>query len=364
MSHNGISFLFVLSSVTKSKTTAFVETLASAAVTSSNIGGGGGAIWLGEHHNSRKDHDFQAEFIRQIHDVRQKNPKSQGDSQMASSPPSPPPMAIGLEQVQKQFQYVLDDYINGKISLDELKQNVEWDKRWMWDFNGYQEIFETAKQLNIKLLALNVDTEDLVLVEKDGYPGLPLHRLRKYIIDPIGFGSFAKTKEFSTYVDYVISPSYDIHDQLGLLQTTMTGERLEEKMSFRNFLSGRILWDESMASTSYTWVKQNPNGLLIGLVGADHVKFTNGIPGRFARMSEKDGGPTCSTIIINPTLIDSRPSGSVANIAGSDLSNTPDKITLQLRYLKDGVDTTNVEERKLPASTGGVMPFADFIVVT
>lgn len=67
---------------------------------------------------------------------------------------------------------------------------------------------------------------------------------------------------------------------MGLLQRTISGEVLEQEMPFRNFFSGRILWDESMASMAYGWTASNPGGLLVGLVGADHVKFDKGIPGR------------------------------------------------------------------------------------
>jgi hypothetical protein len=160
-------------------------------------------------------------------------------------------------------------------------------------------------------------------------------------------------------VDYVISPSYEIHQQLGLLEYSMSGEKLAEKATFGRFLSGRILWDEGMASAASTWCSENPGGLMLGLVGADHVKFTGGIPARFKRMAGPD--VACVSVIINPTLIDSRPSGSVANVPGSDSSQSPETITLQLRYLKDGVDPWAEE---LPESTGGVLEFADYIVVT
>lgn len=132
-------------------------------------------------------------------------------------------------------------------------------------------------------------------------------------------------------------------------------------MHFAIAILGRILWDEGMATAAHSWVSENAGGLLIGLVGADHVKFGNGIPGRFARLS--GGKCDCTTVIINPTLIDSRPSGSVSSIPGSDSAKTPDLITLQLRYLKDDVDPTS-ESRRLPESTGGVLPFADYLVVT
>jgi uncharacterized iron-regulated protein len=134
-------------------------------------GKAGGAVWLGEHHNSATDHLFQAEFIRSMHGERERNRIQD-------------PMVIGLEQVQIQFQSVLDEYVGGKVTLEEMKRSVDWDTRWRRPFEGYQPIFEAARSLRIPLLALNVDSEDLAKVEKDGYPGLPKDRLRQYIKDP------------------------------------------------------------------------------------------------------------------------------------------------------------------------------------
>jgi Haem-binding uptake, Tiki superfamily, ChaN len=61
---------------------------------------------------------------------------------------------------------------------------------------------------------------------------------------------------------------------MGLLQFTMSGERLDQQMPFRNFLSGRILWDEAMASNAYEWTR-NHKGLLVGIVGADHGTYNS-----------------------------------------------------------------------------------------
>lgn len=159
----------------------------------------------------------------------------------------------------------------------------------------------------------------------------------------------------------MIRPSYDLHKAMGLLQYTISGQKLEQDMSFRNFFSGRILWDESMASMANAWTAANPGGLMIGLVGADHVKYNDGIPGRYTRMAgdERD----CTSLILNPTLIDTTPAASVGGIVNSDSSQYPDKIVLQLRYLKDNVDDTSVE-RTLPSSTGGVLALADYIIIS
>ena len=98
---------------------------------------------------------------------------------------------------------------------------------------------------------------------------------------------------------------------------------------------------------------------MVGLVGADHVKFQDGIVGRYARMAK--GERDNISVILNPTLIDTRPSGSVS-MAANDSSGA-DQITLQVRYLKQGVDPSGPEQR-LPSSTGGVLPLADYIVMS
>lgn len=191
---------------------------------------------------------------------------------------------------------------------------------------------------------------------------IPTKLLSIFSISP-AFAQFAQGQQYSTYVDYVIRPSFELHQAMGLLKYTMSGEKLDQEMSFRNFFSGRILWDQAMASRAYIWTRNNKGGLLVGLVGADHVKFQNGIPGRYAQLA----GPKeiSVSVLLNPTLIDTRPSGSVSMIPGADSADQPDRLTLQLRYLKDNVDWTMapVEELRSAESTGGVLPLADYLLV-
>ncbi len=71
----------------------------------------------------------------------------------------------------------------GNLSLEQLRQGVEWNTRWNWSFDTYAPVFRLAQQRGIPLVALNVNSEDLALVEKEGLPGLPKDRLKEYIID-------------------------------------------------------------------------------------------------------------------------------------------------------------------------------------
>jgi Haem-binding uptake, Tiki superfamily, ChaN len=132
----------------------------------------GGAVWLGEHHNSASDHVLQATMLQSIWTRRRRSSSSR------------PPLALGLEQIQIQFQPVLDDYGAGQLTESELRRLVEWDKRWTWPFEVYEPIFRLAKNLGVSLIALNVNSEDLEYVERLGLPGLPPDRMRQYIGDP------------------------------------------------------------------------------------------------------------------------------------------------------------------------------------
>ena len=105
------------------------------------------------------------------------------------------------------------------------------------------------------------------------------------------------------------------------------------------------------------------------MIGVDHVRFIGGVTGQYTQMmataTTKGGSPPEHNIsvLLNPTLIDTRPSGSVSNIADADSSSFPDKLTLQLRYVKDGVDVNSAEEVRSPKNTGGVLPLSDYIIV-
>ena len=42
------------------------------------------------------------------------------------------PMAVGLEAFQSKFQPALDAFSRGEMSVGELREATEWDRRWSW----------------------------------------------------------------------------------------------------------------------------------------------------------------------------------------------------------------------------------------
>ena len=309
------------------------------------------ALYLGEHHNSLRDHLLQADILTAL---RRSEPRR--------------PMAVGLEAVQRRFQPVLDDYLKGNINLAQLEARTEWSTRWTWPFANYVPVFEAARLNNFELLALNADSEDLGVVEMGGLAGLPNTTLAKYIPDRRVFADFTNTTAFREYIAYVVAPSYRSHKEMGILRQTISGQQLKEDMPFKNFYSGRMLWDNSMANTGAVWTRKNPSGLLVSIVGADHVKFGGGVPNRYAYAAGLELDKV-RTVILNPSAVDT---------AGPQLetlrADAPVPLTLQIRFAAaagDGgipviggdavVDVAAAARVKQVRPGSRVLPFSDVL---
>mmetsp|Transcript_2842 Transcript_2842/g.4029 ORF Transcript_2842/g.4029 Transcript_2842/m.4029 type:complete len:351 (+) Transcript_2842:61-1113(+) len=212
-----------------------------------------GVIWLGEHHNSARDHNLQAQFIQDIYNKRLQAFNGNKNKNGLPITPQQHKLSIGLEQIQIQFQSVLDNFIAGSISEEQMLEQTQWSTRWSWPYENYRPVFNLARKLQIPLIALNVNNEDLAKVEVGGIRGLDKNEIRRYIKDPVGFSDFTRPTSYKAYSAYVIEPSYDMHKEMGILKRSTSGQILENDMSFLNFFMGRILWDESMAGNAFEW---------------------------------------------------------------------------------------------------------------
>ena len=241
------------------------------------------AIFLGEHHPDERDHLLQAALLRRL---------------LATRKQIKQPIAVGLEAVQRQFQPVLDDYIAARIDEKELFTATDWQRRWYWDFDSYAPIFRICRENSVKLVALDVDSEDKAKVELGGLASLDAAKLLQYVPDREGFERFASTRAFDEYVAYTLRTPYNMMTTFGQKLTTSTDAA--RNMTFDNFLERQTLRDEAMASASAAWLTDNPSGLLLGLVGMNHVKFAAGVPARTARMLP-GGLDVVTSVLLNPT---------------------------------------------------------------
>ena len=239
------------------------------------------AVFFGETHSSEIDKRLATRILRQLKRKRGK-------------------IALGLEMVQQPFQPVLNWYVfeatPSKDADRTLFRETEWDYRWGWDFEQYLPILKYAQLSKVPMLALNVEAELTARVRKVGLPALSPVDRERLILDPEGFRNDALSPGFVEYCDAVLRPSFDAHLQMGMFQNTPN--------AYSNFVSNRILWDETMASQASRFLLRNPDYLLCGLVGGDHVKTAHGIPARIERILGGIGGQTnarATSVALNPS---------------------------------------------------------------
>ena len=80
--------------------------------------------------------------------------------------------------VQQQFQTALDDYVARRIDEQQLFAATDWAKRWYWPFEGYAPVLRLCRDMNVPLVALDVDGEDKGKVELGGLAALDDAKLR------------------------------------------------------------------------------------------------------------------------------------------------------------------------------------------
>ncbi len=219
-------------------------------------------IYLGETHDSARDHQLQLEIIQELHQRR-------------------PNLTIAFEQFQRPYQSVLDRYLQGKITESQLVENSEYKKRWGFPWALYAPIVQFAKQQQVPMIALNTPSEVTRKVSRQGLESLNLSDRR--FIPPITSIQLGP----DSYRDRIQKIYQEMHQGKG------------NSKGFDRFFEAQVLWDETMADRLQQAVRQNPNGLIIVLVGQGHLLYHDGIPNRVKRRSGSQPLQQ-TTILLNP----------------------------------------------------------------
>jgi uncharacterized iron-regulated protein len=220
-------------------------------------------VYLGETHDSARDHQIQLEIIDEIH---RRNPK----------------LTIAFEQFQRPYQSVLDDFLLGKISESQLIENTEYEKRWGFPWVLYAPIVRFANQQQFPLIALNTPSEVTRKVSRQGLESLNLSERR--FIPPIASIQVGP----DSYRDRIQKIYSEMHQGKGNSQ------------GFNRFFEAQVLWDETMADRLVQSVNQTPDRLIIVLVGQGHLLYHDGIPNRVKRRLSNLKTFLQTTILLNP----------------------------------------------------------------
>ncbi len=268
-------------------------------------------VFVGEDHTNYAHHIIQYEIIRRLYEYN-KN------------------LLIGMEMFQRPYQKFLDQYIKGEITEKEFLKKTEYFKRWAYDYNLYRDIIQFARAKGIPIIALNIRKEIIDKVSKKGIDSLTEEE-KKALPDGINM----KDRAYREYLKRVFSRH---------------GSR--KGRSFDNFYYSQLLWDETMASTIVSALKNHPDAQMVVIAGNGHVRNAWGVPGRIERRGIKD-----YTILLTASQGGQTPfdKGVADYVFYTEWMDPPESVRLGvfLQKTDDGIKIERVAKGG-PASKAGV----------
>jgi uncharacterized iron-regulated protein len=219
-------------------------------------------VFVGETHD-RYDHHMNQLLI--LRSMQKQNPN----------------IGIGVEWFQQQYQPILNNYLAGKISEDELLAQTDYYNRWRYDFRMLRPILEYAKANNIPVIALNAPAE---LTSKVGMQGLD-----------------SLSKEERAQLPAEITPAQGSY--LNKLRQVFA-DHAHGHGQFENFAMVQRIWDETMANNIVKFLQANEQARMVVFAGSGHVSAKAAIPNDLSRRLPKVTKATIHSVDVRERLND------------------------------------------------------------
>ena len=185
-------------------------------------------VFVGEFHDQRDHHELQLEIISELY--------RQGM-----------PLAIGLEMFDIEQQPVLEEWVNGNLSLQDFV--VRYQKRWSINWAEYDSIMLFARNNKIPMIALDAPS-DLVKRVTYGGAGVLATEARNRL--PAG-------------VTTSMPPSYK-----KFMSRAFRTHQIPDGM-FDNFCAAQGLRNSTMARRIAIYLKAEPERRMVVIAGVGHV---------------------------------------------------------------------------------------------
>lgn len=194
-------------------------------------------VLLGEQHDSAEDHRWQLQVLAQLHGRH-------------------PDLAIGFEMFPRRLQPVLDAWVAGGLTEQAFLTRAEWHTVWGFDARDYLPLFHYARMNRIPMLAMNV---------------------ARNVVDDLGKGGWEAVAEDRR--EGVSRPAPPLPEYRASLRQVydMHPGRPADAAAFERFVLAQGFWDRAMAETLAAHLKQRPGALVLGILGAGHVRQGHGV---------------------------------------------------------------------------------------
>ncbi|MBR8837653.1 MAG: ChaN family lipoprotein [Stigonema ocellatum SAG 48.90 = DSM 106950] len=204
-------------------------------------------VYLGETHDSPEDHQNQLKIIQALYQTH-------------------PKIAIAMEMFQRPYQDVVNQYLAGKLTEQELLEKSEYKKRWGFPWENYAPILRFAKDKKLPVLALNTPSEITRKVARQGLESLT-----------------PSEKQFIPPLSEIRTDNKEYRQQMLTIFQQHRAVSHSNSADFERFFLAQVLWDETMAEGIANFVKAHPDDQVVVLAGLGHIIHGYGIPSRVAR---------------------------------------------------------------------------------
>ena len=170
---------------------------------------------------------------------------------------------LGLEQLERRQQNVLDRYNAGEINFQELVEATDWSQRWP-SYQQYREVLEAAQSSKIPIVGLNARAETIRQIARSG--GVDQ-------IDPEVRRELPKDLQLT-------DPPYE-----RLLNLQLMVHMSVSSETLRPMREAQICRDETMASVLCSFLESDRgrDRTAVVLCGAGHVSYGLGMVSRVRR---------------------------------------------------------------------------------
>lgn len=188
-------------------------------------------VLLGELHEDADHHRWQLDTLAALHSRR-------------------PDMVIGFEMFPRRVQPVLDRWVAGDLTPEQLLAQTRWDEVWNVPAELYLPLFEFARLHRVPMVALNVERKLIQTVAAKGWDAVPVAE-REGVSRPAAAPQAYVEELQRVYRDH--------------------GERTP----FKSFVEAQQTWDRAMAEGL---AREPRSRLAVGVMGAGHVRYGYGVP--------------------------------------------------------------------------------------
>lgn len=279
-------------------------------------------VLLGEEHANPEHHRWQLQMLVSLYTLH-------------------PDMVIGFEMFPRRVQNVLDQWVAGEFSVAEFLVAVDWKHVWSTDASAYLPLFHFARMNRIPMVALNIDVHLRQEISLKGFDSISDDKLK---------GVTRPAVPSVAYLDYLM-PIYKKHDR----DNKDKGEISRDDLDFQRFVGGQQLWDRSMAQALHSALSRPGRPLVVGIMGAGHIKYGYGVPHQLKDLGIEDvamflpwdGSKACEHFV--PGIAD-----AVFGVASYIAPHVPPRQRLGIRFemVRNGALVLQIEKGSIAEASG------------